>query len=214
VALADDPVEYELLPGALVLLDAGAAAGFSILACTNMTAWQHPLPPEIEARVDGVLSSSEEGAIKQDPRFWAGLVDRGAIDPAASIAIGDDPIADGAAPRGAGICSLVVGEDAPRGRLAGWIGRLPSPPEGVVAAAGGVGRVWKAPQLAALLGYSPLCEVRLHVAAGERPVRAVAVGDIGGAPVLELPDTARDGVGWVVPARVSRRVREVAGTPA
>jgi FMN phosphatase YigB (HAD superfamily) len=214
-ALAEESSDYQLKPGANELLDAGRATGFRIFACTNMTAWQHPLPIELASRIDGVFASCIEGAVKQDPAFWAGLIERRAVDPTTAIMIGDNLLADGARPSEAGICSFVVNEYVSLPEVARWISCAPQPPDGVVAAVGGrvmqwAGRpVWAAPQLTDLVEPVTRRRVRLHFEAKEPPVHTMLLRRRGRSPALLLPGSgrSRDGIAWVSALTLQRPVR-------
>lgn len=212
-AIDQESDDYELLPGALEILDAARATGFQVRACTNMTRWQSPLPPPIAKRIDGVISSSAEGLLKRDPAFWGGLIRRGAVDPGRTLMIGDDPTGDGAVPSAAGIAAFVVGPERALGDLARRLRRLPTLPEETVGAAGGPplewgGHVtWEAPQLSALLERVTRRRVWLHRGPGPERVRTWLVRRRSLPPALLLPPQSDpDGLAWVT-ARPLRRKR-------
>jgi len=204
-----------VLPGAPELLRAARAAGLRVVACTNAPAWQEPLPPAVAGGLDATVSSAEEGAVKQDPGFWAGLVARGAIDPAVSILVGDDPIADGAVPSRVGICSFVVGEALGLEAVSGWLARLGPPPDDALAVVGGRAErwagqlIWPAAHLVSLVERVTRRRVSIHVPGREEAVRTMLVRRRGRPPALVVPPALamEEGVAWLSARALARGAR-------
>lgn len=218
-ALDQEEAGYELLPGALRMLDAARSAGLRVLACTNMSTWQAPLPPEIAGRLDGVIASCSEQIVKQRSEFWLRLVERGAVDPAVTLVVGDDAVADGSAPASAGICPLVLGGGLSPLDVARWLEALPAPPDGTVAALGGRSsqwggrRIWPGEHLQRFVERVTrrtlwLCDV------DGTACRTVVVRRRERVPAVIVPADVEDGLYWISVRSLQRPARAPADLEA
>ncbi|GAB3838131.1 HAD family hydrolase [Dactylosporangium cerinum] len=107
--LTGDPGDAVVLPGAEELLGTAVGLGWRVVVATNAGPGTPPLPDELGRHVDAVAESRAYGIVKDDPRFWARLVEQERVDPAAALVVGDDHEADQRAPEAAGLQTQPVG---------------------------------------------------------------------------------------------------------
>lgn len=110
-----DPATFELLPGALELVDALRARGLVVAVVSN---WSEALPGLLEglgltARLDFALVSALEGCEKPDAELFRRALARARVPAGRALHAGDDPERDVQGARGAGILAALV---APPGR--------------------------------------------------------------------------------------------------
>ncbi|MEV6930146.1 HAD family hydrolase [Dactylosporangium sp. NPDC051485] len=169
--LAADPGDTVVLPGAEELLDAAAGSGWRVVLATNAGPGTPPLPAVLAQHIDTVAESCGYGMVKDDPRFWARLVEQEQVDPGLAVVVGDDLRADQQAPELAGLQTRPVrGDGAAPARLTELTrqlqaaGRVPAEATALVA---GRREQWAgrdimvAPQLAHLVVRVTRARVRL-----------------------------------------------------
>ncbi|MGI5401433.1 HAD family hydrolase [Streptomyces sp. CA-135486] len=176
--LTADPGDAMILPGAQELLRTAIDLGWRIIVASNAGPGTPPLPDELGRHVSSVVESRDYGLVKEDPRFWARLLEEEKVDVRVALVVGDNPVADGKAPEAAGIQSrLVCGDGVAREALTAQLRAAGSRPEQAAAVVAGHHERWAgrdvivAPHLTALV--TRVTRARLRFSAG--PVTGTAV---------------------------------------
>lgn len=196
-----DPV---LLPGGETLVRTAAQAGWHVVVATNAAAWSEPLPPQLQRHVSGILSSSNIGFLKQERGFWTRARTTYGVDYGRSLVLGDNPVADGQAPAGVGLCAVLVGGGGPTlTEVAGWLAGASSPSARVTALAAGRPTIWAGTRILEVPHLSPLVSsvtrrrVWIDWADG-RPLTGTIVRRRNLPPALVVPgDVGPGGVLWL-----------------
>ena len=95
-------------------LERWRAAGLRLVVVSN---WDVSLHEALErtglaALVDGAVSSAEAGAAKPDPRIFARALEIAGVAAASAVHVGDEPEADVAGARAAGIEAVLLDRDS------------------------------------------------------------------------------------------------------
>lgn len=108
--LLESDTSVYILPGAINLLSMAKQLNWRVLIATNAAAWSLPLPSSIMQYVDGILSSSDLGFIKQNTNFWELFISYFNLDKKTCLVVGNDWDADIASSRRSGLAAIQVHE--------------------------------------------------------------------------------------------------------
>jgi putative hydrolase of the HAD superfamily len=131
-------LRFRAYPDAVPALDALRGAGTRLAIVSNWDVSLHDVLRRsgLAGRVDVVVTSAEEGVAKPDPAIFRRALDRlGGIPAAAAVHVGDDPDADVAGARGAGIGAVLIDRAPGAARGPGVIGSLSELPARLAASA-------------------------------------------------------------------------------
>lgn len=107
------PEAWEVAPGALACFDRARAAGVRVAVLSN---WDLRLRPLLVAlgvppHLDAVFVSAEVGVEKPDPSAFLRACAALGVAPERTLHVGDDPVEDVQAARGAGCAALAWGAE-------------------------------------------------------------------------------------------------------
>lgn len=97
------------IQGASEFLMLARELGWSLVAVSNVVAWEFNLPKRLHSLFDEILLSSDLGASKHQPEFWNSVLTHLNVDKESVIAMGDSLIADQEIPTSLGLASLQIG---------------------------------------------------------------------------------------------------------
>jgi putative hydrolase of the HAD superfamily len=130
-----DPGAWRVFPEVPRVLEALRAGGVLLAVVSNFDGRLVPLLGAlgISQRIDVVVHSSEAGSAKPDPAIFLEAVSRLRVSPADALHVGDDPAADVAGARRAGLAAALVDRNLDRRLDRHWDrhGTGPAVPEGV-----------------------------------------------------------------------------------
>jgi putative hydrolase of the HAD superfamily len=105
-----DPGAWRVFPEVPRVLEELRARGALLAVVSNFDGRLVPLLAalDISQRVDTIVHSSEAGSAKPDPAIFRAALARLAVPPADALHVGDDPVADVAGARRAGLGTALV----------------------------------------------------------------------------------------------------------
>nr|WP_145491760.1 MULTISPECIES: HAD family hydrolase [Streptomyces] len=194
-----------ILDGARDLLATATDSGWRIVAATNAAVGTPALPPELAGLISVTATSWEYGKVKEDPSFWAALVQREGIDPLLTLVVGDSEPADRDAPMAAGLQARLVTRPGAVLALASQIGAAgPCPPEARALVAGDAepwaGRaVVSAPHLTSLV--TRVTRARHVFTSGEQRCQGTVVRRRALPPAVVADHQELPAVSWLLERR-------------